>query len=135
MNADVLQPLLAPKEPSFGGSSLFWPNPLPNRSLQRPLPFPMDISQGGGQIPSRMRPLVELAKEWVATISSTAPAARRRRITRDTELQPEGQSPIEDELDWNFYVEGLRPREVRMLRARFLRRGRYTPQFFDDLFE
>jgi hypothetical protein len=114
---------------------LFWPDPSASRILQRPLPFPRDISQAGGQIPSGMQPLVELAKEWVATVLRTGSAATWRRVTRDTELQPEGESLLEDELDWNFYVEGLRPREVKVLRARFLRAGQYTPQFFDDLFE
>jgi hypothetical protein len=67
--------------------------------------------------------------------SSASACTYRRPITQDTELHLEDQSLLEDELDWNFYVEGLKPREVKMLRARFLPAGRYNPQFFDDLFE
>jgi hypothetical protein len=77
MSALVLQPPLNQKEPPFGGTGLFWPDSPRNGPLQGPSAFPRGISQGRVQIPSSGQPaLVELAREWVATILRASPVAR-----------------------------------------------------------
>jgi hypothetical protein len=84
MTALALQPTLDPKEPSFGGTGLFWPDLRRNRILQGPSPFPRAISQAGGQISASAQPaLVDLAKEWVATILKTGPASRSQMSVFD----------------------------------------------------
>jgi len=72
MSALVLQPSLDLKEPSFGGTALFWPDSPRNRILQESSAFPSfpwSVSRVPARISSSAQPaLVEFAKDWVATI-------------------------------------------------------------------